>query len=449
VTTGTVITSAKTYYAQWLLNRTVTFNGNLGSTPVPSSIVVPTWRALGSLPANPTRASYTFNGWWTATSGWTQINTGTIINANITYYAQWLINRTVTFNGNGWTGHSPGTIAVPTGTALGSLPTDPVRSGYTLKWWFTATSGWTQINTGTIISAAVTYYAQWLTNTTATFDGNGWTWHTPTTKTLGVNGFVGTLPSSPTRSGYSFSGWYTAATGWTLITPATVITGVTTYYAQWRINNTVTFDANGWTWHTPTTLDVGSWVALWTLPSSPTQTGYTFSGWYTASSGWTLVTTATVITWAVTYYAQWTINNYIVTYDGNGWTPLTSTQSIAYNTAIWSLPSSPVRTGHTFNGWYTASTGWTLVTVSDIITQDIVFYAQWIPIDYTVTFVTNWWSPIPSDQTVTYDTAIGTLPTVTQTGYTFAGWYTASGVLITSSTIVTDDVTYYTQWLKL
>ena len=67
----------------------------------------------------------------------------------------------------------------------------------------------------------------------------------------------------------------------------------------------VTFDANGWTWHTPTTKNIVPWSTVWTLPTNPTRTGYTFNWWYTATTGWTLITTATTITSAVTFYAQW------------------------------------------------------------------------------------------------------------------------------------------------
>lgn len=45
------------------------------------------------------------------------------------------------------------------------------------------------------------------------------------------------LPSKPTRAGYTFMGWFTAATGGTQVTGSTVFTtsSATTYYAQWEL----------------------------------------------------------------------------------------------------------------------------------------------------------------------------------------------------------------------
>ena len=66
-------------------------------------------------------------------------------------------------------------------------------------------------------------------------------------------------------------------------------------------------------------------TTLGTLPT-PTRTGYTFKGWYTAASGGTQISTSTAVPAAnTTYYAQWTANTYTVYVDGNGGTiPSTS-----------------------------------------------------------------------------------------------------------------------------
>ena len=73
------------------------------------------------------------------------------------------------------------------------------------------------------------------------------------------------------------------------------------------INRTVTFNANGWAWQTPTTKSIVSWSALGTLSTNPTRSGYTFGGWYTATTGWSIVSASTTISVDVTYYARWTL----------------------------------------------------------------------------------------------------------------------------------------------
>ena len=60
--------------------------------------------AVGELPA-PTRTGYTFEGWWTAASGGTQITESTTVMENVTYYAHWTANNyTVVFDPNGGEG---------------------------------------------------------------------------------------------------------------------------------------------------------------------------------------------------------------------------------------------------------------------------------------------------------------------------------------------------------
>ena len=71
------------------------------------------------------------------------------------------------------------------------------------------------------------------------------------------------------------------------------------------------------------------------------------------------------------------------------------------------------------------------------------------PRQYTVTFNQNgWWTPSSSTKTVTYNTSVWTLATVSRTWYTFNGWYTATTwwTKITTSTKVTANVTWYAQW---
>jgi len=393
ITESTTVLWDATVYAQWNVNNyTITFdwNGWTWHTPTNKSVTYNT--AIWTLPSTPTMTWYTFNWWYTLASGWTQINTWTIVLWDATVYAQWNINNyTITFDWNGWTWHTPTNKSVIYNTAIWTLPSTPTMTWYTFNWWYTSASGWTQINTWTIVLWDATVYAQWnINNYTITFDWNGWTWHTPTNKSVIYNTEIWTLPSTPTMTWYAFNWWYTSASGWTQINTWTIVTWDATVYAQWNINNyTVTFDWNWWTWHTPTSKLVTYNTAIWTLPSNPTRTGYTFNWWYTAISWWTQVTINTVVLWDATLYAQWTINDYIVTFDWNWWTWHTPTsKSVTYNTAIWTLPSNPTRTGYTFAWWYTASSWWTQVTINTVVLWDATLYAQWIQ-DW-VCWTANW-----------------------------------------------------------
>ena len=242
-----------TLYAQWtvLPNHTVTFNSNGGSGSMsPDVHNVPTALTLNTF----TRTGYSFSGWNTAANGsGTAYADGAIypFAADITLYAQWTVlpNHTVTFNSNGGSGSmSPQVANVPTALTLNTF----TRAGYSFSGWNTAANGsGTAYADGATYSFAadITLYAQWtaLPNHTVTFNSNGGSGsmspqvaNVPTALTL--NTF--------TRTGYSFSGWNTAANG----SGTAYADGATysfaadiTLYAQWTVlpNHTVTFNSNG------------------------------------------------------------------------------------------------------------------------------------------------------------------------------------------------------------
>ena len=87
---------------------------------------------------------------------------------------------------------------------------------------------------------------------------------------------IGDLPT-PTRTGYTFAGWWTSVSGGTQISTSTTVTGDVTYYAHWQINQyTVSFNSNGGTSVSPITQN---YATALTPPVNPTRVGYTFKGW--------------------------------------------------------------------------------------------------------------------------------------------------------------------------
>lgn len=129
-------------------------------------------------------------------------------------------------------------------------------------------------------------------------------------------------PSAPSRSGYTFSGWYTKTTGGTKFDFGTEITADITLYAHWNSSSssgpggggyvppsttyyTVTFYMNDGTnaVHTTATVALGDTVSE---PASPERTGYTFEGWYTDSDGTSEYTFTLAMTGNLSLYAKWT-----------------------------------------------------------------------------------------------------------------------------------------------
>ena len=192
-------------------------------------------------------------------------------------------NHTVTFNNNLGTGTmSPQTANVPTALTANTF----TRSGYTFSGWNTLANGTgTAYADGAIysFSADVTLYAQWtaLPNHTVTFNSN---LGTGTMSPQAANVPTALTANTFTRSGYTFSGWNTAANG-----SGTAYANSATYsfaaditlYAQWTAlpNHTVTFNSNlGTGTMSPQMANVPTALTANTF----TRSGYTFSGWNTA-----------------------------------------------------------------------------------------------------------------------------------------------------------------------
>ena len=433
---------------------TVTFNAN-GGTVSPTSKTVTYGSKYGDLPT-PTRTGYTFNGWYTAASGGSKVTSSTTVTtaSNHTLYAHWTPNQyTVTFDandGSGWTTSQKVTYD----STYGTLPTR-TRTGYTFNGWYTAKTGGTKITSSSKVTTAKnhTLYAQWTANKYAiTFNANGGSVETAS-MIVTYDSAYGTLPT-PTRTGYKFTGWYTAKTGGTKITSSTKVTTASnhTLYAQWTPRTyTVSFSPNGGSMDT-TSIQVTYGSTYGTLPT-PTKTGYTFDGWYTAATSGTKITSSTKVTTASNHrlYAHWTANQYTVSFSPNGGSMNTTNIQVTYGSTYGTLPT-PTKTGYTFDGWYTATTGGTKITSSTKVTTvaDHRLYAHWTARTYTVKFSPNGGSMDTTSITVTYGSTYGELPTPTLTGYKFDGWYTAvdGGTKITSSTKVTTaaDHRLYAHW---
>ena len=151
---------------------------------------------------------------------------------------------------------------------------------------------------------AMDLYAVWTPAYTVTFAYNDGT-TADTTVAIACDTAIGAgaIPQ-PTRTGYTFGGWFA---GDTALTADTVIADDTTYTAAWTANTyTVTFDANGGTINngdvTEYTYGVGA-----TLPTDVTREGYAFDGWYEQSdfSGSKVTKITATDTGDKTYYAKW------------------------------------------------------------------------------------------------------------------------------------------------
>ncbi|MGN1201525.1 MAG: InlB B-repeat-containing protein, partial [Candidatus Caccovivens sp.] len=288
---------SKTLYAQWTVNSyTLTFNTNgATSSSFPSSVTVTytsgNYNDMSG--ASILRTGYTFLGWYTSSSGGTQIygsnnicvtgtsywdsNSNWCYAGNLTVYARWSAKIIkVTLDQQSGSGgfteiyykyqltspyyyYQDSSCSTPVYGTSGTSISTPGRTGYSFGGYYSSTggSGTQYVNSsGTVInnlyssySSNVTLYAKWVANTyTVTANANGGTllstsesWNLASdgltaTKTVTYNSQYGTLPTA-TRSYYDFNGWWTATSGGTQITSTSTVSTASNHslYAHWSI----------------------------------------------------------------------------------------------------------------------------------------------------------------------------------------------------------------------
>ena len=352
-------------------------------------------------PAVPARTGYVFKGWATnagALAGSTELGnlTTDLSDTSITYYAVWAEADGVEYTVKVYIMNTEGVYGEPevhvttgkTGDAVSADKFYTLTDGLVLDSAFAS-----EARTGVIAADGSTVLEVHIKRNSYTFsvivDG-------VLTKNDYYFGAIVAEPETPSKTGYTFTGWDAAV-------PATMPANNVTINATWKINQyTITFDTDGGSTVAPITQDYATEV---TAPADPTKTGYTFAGWDKAIP-------ATMPAENMTVKALWTVNQYTITFDTDGGSDVPAiTQD--YGTEVIA-PADPTKTGYTFAGWDKA-------IPATMPAENVTVKAQWNVNQYTITFDTdggNTIAPITQD----YGTAVTAPDAPTKTGYTFAGW---------------------------
>ncbi len=167
-----VFSGNQTVYAVWESGSqpgstyTITMDANGGTLVGSSTLTTGTDGKLAALPATPTHATDTFNGWWTAATGGLQVTTSYVFNSNGTIYAHWTPaqaqEHTITLDANGgmFAGGATTTSLLTSGGVLKNLPT-PTHATDTFNGWWTEATGGTRVTATTAFSGDDTIYAHW------------------------------------------------------------------------------------------------------------------------------------------------------------------------------------------------------------------------------------------------------------------------------------------------
>ena len=380
------------------------------------------------------------------------------------------ITVTVSFEKNGGEGLAS-LRSVTVGELYGALPASLAKTGYTFAGWWSDTeaNGWgLEVTAATAVTKKTdhTLYAKWAAvGMTVTFNAAGGA-VSPETANVNYDGLY-TLPA-PTRGGYTFGGWWTAANGaGTQVTETTKVsqTGNHELFAKWTANvYNVAFNlgSGGWT-DAPVTNKKATYNAAYgALPGTAEveRENYIFGGWFTESTLQNKVYSVTTVTYAAangtthTLYAKWiplseVVEISFVTYSTDVLSPL----YVEEGEPVGTLPVLE-KTGWMFGGWWTGAGGaGTQVTALTTATASMNAYAKWTAKQTALTLNINYGEP-PATTTVTavFDsampnvTASGFTNPVIRTGYNFGGfWSEASG---TGTRYYNADMTSAQAWDK-
>ena len=280
-------------------------------------------------------------------------------------------------------------------------------------------SGWQPAITD--VSGDATYTATFTSTPveyTITFDTDGGNYIAPIMQDYNT---AVTAPENPSKTGYTFAGWEPEI-------PATMPAENMTIKAQWTVNQyTITFNTVGGTEIPAITQNYGTDIAA---PAAPTKTGYTFVKWDRAIP-------ATMPAEDVTITAQWKINQYTITFNTDGGTPVTPiTQD--YGTDI-TAPADPTKTGHTFAGW-------DKTIPATMPAESVIITAKWTVNQYTITLMVD---GAEHQITANYGDDISEQVNeinVAKEGYSFLGWARENGTIVTLKTMPAENIVLHARW---
>lgn len=370
--------------------------------------------------------TYTLTGY--TVGAWNEDIPATMPARDLTVTADATVNTyTVTYVVDGKQVHED---SVPYGTAIPAYTYS--KTGYTF-------SGWDAALPETMPAQNLTLNGTTTVNAyTITFDSNGGSAVASVTADYGT---ALTQPEDPTRTGYTFRGWYTD----TALTKAFLFTTMpaedVTLYAKWEANTyTLHFDSDGGSSVEDRTVTYGQPYGA--LPT-PEKQGYTFTGWQMADGTAVNANLTVTRTEDHTVYAVWTpkgdtpytVYHYQQGLDGTYTLTETETRTSATGAAVTAVAKS--YEGFTYDAEHSTATG--TVTADGGLVLELYYTRN----RYTVTWV------VDGNET-SKDYPFGATPEFTGSTdkagdatheFRFTGWSPAVAT-------VTGDATYTAQYYE-
>ena len=367
ISAATTVTADITYYAHYTSAPVVTYytviwDANGGSCGTASSSVQ-SGNALSTV-VNPlpsaTKAGNTFDGWFTAINGGTQVTTSTVINNNVTYYAHYtptggggcasvIISYTMTAEcGNtGCEETATGTIGgtaylyqVKNSSAPYKLNNDPKNSNPGSYFSLKLSTGYFQNGDTLIVDGSKAMHVYTGTH------GAGTALGVTDGPSGGVIKYVLTSLPANTNEIYVYR-------------DESTYNGTLTYLQVKRpcaASYTLSYDDNG---GSGTMVDQEGTTLTVASNGFTAPTGYVFQKWNTSSNGGGTdyaPTNSITLTEDLTLYAIWQPQTYTVTLNQGSGSGGTANVTATFDDAMPSI-MVPSRSGYTFAGYFTAANG--------------------------------------------------------------------------------------------
>ena len=318
--------------------------------------------------------------------------------------------------------------------AAEQVPT-PTNEHYIFAGWYTAESGGTLLSLDTVYTGSRNeYYARWVptVDIDVTFDANGGKVNGKDTDTITIpaadKGKLASLPV-PTREGYTFDGWYTAASGGMKITETTVFSKATTVYALWGAIDSVSFSYTGYA--------EGKNVADAVVTCNTAGVDFTYKWQYSDSGG--SYSDATKLSAQFISGIKYTLWIYFKAQDGLALAELNET-----DVTLGDNNPGVVYTNYTIDEVkYSYGVPFSMSPLGGVTKYIVGFYTQGGKIgeeSYRVERVTGTDGKLTAEQ----------VPTPTKEHYTFDGWYETATFdkKFDFNTPITNSMTLYAKWTE-
>lgn len=365
--------------------------------------------------------------------------------------------------------------------AKATEPTAPKKDGYTFCGWLL--NGET-FNFDTPITGDITLTPSWeTTKYTITFmDGKTEITNLKKTYTIEDSDIV---LASISKEHYNFMGWYKDPTFTESIQKvARGSFGDLTLYVQFTVKNygiTYNLDGGNNADGNPSSYNINTEFPV--LLADPNRDGYEFAGWYTdAEFTNQFVGIADITAGNVSVYAKWNKLDLPNCDDGHTFVDGECTvcgapdpsvppvivekeYTITYmdGTTVLELTPNKYVSGHAlaipeiskahfvFAGWYTTETfdEGTEAVIDETTTGNLVLYAKFLPVSYSITYVLNGGENDPENlNEYTVEDKDFQFKNPTKEGHVFHGWYLDPEFKIQVSTLRgrADDLILYAKW---